>query len=138
MPAMQKIVRTHPLATALLLAVIPVNAPARIDPSFGPGSYTIEQRVKRDLNPYAGDRLDFIEGGLMVWTRDGQPVAMMQWEVKQDLLRIEDTDLCPVAPIALYRVRWQERGFVMEVVSDDCGQRSASATTMVLVPLQQR
>lgn len=135
MPAMQNIVRAHPLATALLLAIIPPVTPAPVDPTFGPGSYTIEQRVKRDINPYAGDRLDFIEGGVMVWNRDGQPFVMMRWDVKQDLLRIEDPDLCPVAPVALYRVSWQERGFVMEVVSDDCGQRSASATTMVLVPV---
>lgn len=120
------------LATALLPAALEAQSPS---PEFGAGSYTIEQRNAADYNRYSGDRLDFIDGGVMVWSRDGAPITMMKWGVADGVLRIDDADLCPLAPTALYRVRWQEPGFVMETVSDDCAQRAASARSMVLVPM---
>jgi hypothetical protein len=118
-----------------LAALLVVHPQARDPRPFTAGSYTIEQRVKSETNPYAGTILDFIEGGHLVWTRDGQPYAMMRWTLTGDLLRVEDTDLCPVAPIGLYRVYWQDRGFVVDKVADDCGERVRSATTMLMVPV---
>lgn len=117
---------------ALLLPHSAVTDPR----SFTAGSYTIEQRVAGGPNRYAGTRLDFLEGGDLVWVRDGQPFAMMKWSVTGDLMRIEDTELCILAPIGLYRVNWMEKGFVFDRLADDCGERAASATTLMLVPVE--
>jgi hypothetical protein len=121
--------------SVLALAALLIADPRTRDPRpFTAGSYTIEQRVKTDANRYAGTTLDFHDGGYLVWNRDGQPFAMMRWSVTGDMLRIDDTDLCPVAPVGLYRVYWQDRGFVVDRVADDCHERAQSATTMMMVP----
>lgn len=124
------------LSISLLMALL-LHPVAPASPEFGPGSYMLEQRAAAAANPYAGTRLDFLEGGYLVWNREGKPYAMMHWGIKGDLLTIEDADLCPTAPLGLYRVVWMERGFATEKISDDCRERASSAATLLLVPVRE-
>jgi hypothetical protein len=107
----------------------------RFDPRpFTAGRFMIEQRVAANTNPYQGTLLDFLDGGVLLWIRNGSAYAMMAWSMKGDEMTISDAELCPVAPMATYRVTWKDRGFVFDRISDDCGERVRSAESMLLVP----
>lgn len=118
----------------LALLLSPTQAPRDPRP-FTPGLYSIETRDPALPNRYAGTTLDFAEGGDLIWNRDGLPYAMMRWSLTGDVMRIEDTDLCTLAPVGIYRVSWRERGFVFDALADDCHERSSSAKSMILVPV---
>ena len=123
------------LLAVLGLLLVPALLQGQAPNRFEAGSYRIASREVGAQTRFAGDVLHFLADGQLLWTRNDQPLISMQWSVKDDLLQIDDTDGCPVSPVGIYRVTWQERGFVTEEVSDGCGERAASAATIVLVPI---
>lgn len=123
---------------ALLIATLMAPAQRLDNPPFTGGRFTVEQRVAANPNPYLGTQLEFIDGGVLLWIRNGSAYAMMEWKVDGDTFTINDGERCPVAPTGTYRVRWSERGWVFDRISDDCAERVASAETMLLVPVKSR
>jgi hypothetical protein len=119
---------------ALLTLLLSHDAPRDPRP-FAPGLYAIEQRDPSKANRYAGTTLEFTDTGDLIWVREGEVFAMMRWSVTGDLMRIEDAELCALAPVGLYKVAWMEKGFIFDKVADDCYERANSATTLILVPV---
>lgn len=104
--------------------------------SLPPGTYQLRMRDSTAANPWGTSFVSLLEGGMVVWQREGAPDMTMLWSTAGDTLIIEDADGCPFDPVGSYAVGLHPAGgYQLTPIQDSCGDRRMSVLMTWLKPV---